>query len=1377
MTEPGEEWECSKENIRPIQQGRKQKVLKVALTSQPKDFIQQQKQAFENELRTYSGSDPLSVWYKYIKWVEQNYPKGGREGHIKQLVTHCLSVLKDHTNYFDDDRFIDISLKLANLSEKPIEVYNNMYSSNIGCKSAKFFIDWAWELEQLGNLKKADNVLMEGLKRRAEPIENLQTYQKDFERRFVNKVKEVSDFNQLDLENERSAFSVLKPQKKNLAPVMRTGAAVDENKPSLILGRQQPQPRNSASSAKVPFKIYNSENVNPLPVQTMSVFKSTLNSEKSKENERRPSKWNTAKIKSHGVKTPSESNPDFKFHCDENDEQLRTPRSVPKTSNILSTRRRTPSPPIALFEPPDPLKKPMYPKNEVYGGAEEYSLEEIRAAKWLDKQRRAEQERLLIENQRKIEEQTKREEELKRKVEFLAKKVELLENQFTCSAAVSGQIPDASAIGGEIQKCMSSNENHLSLKTIQNHEVSMYPVQDSLQNSSCGQNTSRSSFLKNNLQISNNRIAESFINKDTDNTNCYNTEKIVRDLYNGTLSHTVVEDENKHLSQVNQLHSTKNECNAGLPFAFYFDSTEKIPESNEINSSNDVQQVDNSQNNLKGPTHNLPFAFYHDLTEKLPAKEVISLHSYTDGQNCSENSQANINVENVPPSKLPFTLFCDPTETLPISNKVISDENINKQHYSQNDEPNMDMKNTSHNKLPFTLFCDPTETINSNKVISNEDANGSNQFQVSQTYMKLKETSHDKLSFALYCDKTETMSTSKNTVPVENFEAEENALPDENSEENIENIPPGEYVQERNDRELAGILQPSKNVFFIPLEEQELDDDSEAEEDCYYQCEKPHVDETLIPPSNTEQFSAARFLASTPYVPKTNKSSYSEELDDKCPSKKNVSHDSCLSENLPSVRKDFMHEENAVSKTQPKSATEPELNTQLKSICYSRLPNVLSVIMETSTENYSKSSSSNSSASLTKSNNLDQYSSQHFSLARSHSKFEVQEPGNLSSVSEVTEKVNSFNTSSSSTNALNKKSDEAEMKLFTVDFDPFDQKIIQSLLNSVDMSDYRNVYCIDKSLRAIVKIGGKLVVGDSTYFIDSQIAEGAYAKVFKCFLIDSFIKKIIALKVCKKANEWEFYICNEIQRRLSKSQFLPDIRDSVMNVISAAKYADGMVLLSDFSDLGTLLDVVNFYKKQNSAIPEVIVMYFTLEILHIVSQLHKCNIIHGDIKPDNFLMKINDDVEDALDKMSQTKCLRLIDFGRAIDLNLFDKGICFTAAFTTNHFKCNEMKDNKPWVFQLDWYGVLSCIHTMLFSDYMVVKKIDGVWQIEKKFKRYWCTSLWEPLFNKLLNIPDCYREPDVSFFTNMIESKLKQNIHAFQLQFNRFFVTYSRKL
>jgi len=38
--------------------------------------------ALELSILAYEGQDPLEQWTKYINWLEENYPKGGKEGDL-----------------------------------------------------------------------------------------------------------------------------------------------------------------------------------------------------------------------------------------------------------------------------------------------------------------------------------------------------------------------------------------------------------------------------------------------------------------------------------------------------------------------------------------------------------------------------------------------------------------------------------------------------------------------------------------------------------------------------------------------------------------------------------------------------------------------------------------------------------------------------------------------------------------------------------------------------------------------------------------------------------------------------------------------------------------------------------------------------------------------------------------------------------------------------------------------------------------------------------------------------------------------------------------------------------------------------------------------
>jgi checkpoint serine/threonine-protein kinase len=55
--------------------------------------------------------------------------------------------------------------------------------------------------------------------------------------------------------------------------------------------------------------------------------------------------------------------------------------------------------------------------------------------------------------------------------------------------------------------------------------------------------------------------------------------------------------------------------------------------------------------------------------------------------------------------------------------------------------------------------------------------------------------------------------------------------------------------------------------------------------------------------------------------------------------------------------------------------------------------------------------------------------------------------------------------------------------------------------------------------------------GRDKFTIEKILGEGSYAKVFKA--IDMGAQRAVALKIQKPRWEWEFYICHQLQSRLS----------------------------------------------------------------------------------------------------------------------------------------------------------------------------------------------------------------------------------------------------
>ncbi|KHN24282.1 Checkpoint serine/threonine-protein kinase BUB1 [Glycine soja] len=227
----------------------------------------------------------------------------------------------------------------------------------------------------------------------------------------------------------------------------------------------------------------------------------------------------------------------------------------------------------------------------------------------------------------------------------------------------------------------------------------------------------------------------------------------------------------------------------------------------------------------------------------------------------------------------------------------------------------------------------------------------------------------------------------------------------------------------------------------------------------------------------------------------------------------------------------------------------------------------------------------------------------------------------------------------------------------------------------------------NSSRNKVIEIGGK------KYHIKGCAGQGGFAQVYKAN-VDSDPDNVVALKIQKPAFPWEFYIYRQLDKRILDRE-----RSSYGFAHRIHIYSDCSILICDYLANGTLQDVINSYVVLGKSMEEVLCIYYTIEMLHMVETLHGVGLIHGDFKPDNLLIRYarGDLTEDGF-------------FSRI-----------------------------GPWCDQVDAYGLCAIVHMMLHSSYMeVVKKeqSDGSYMYLPKlpFKRYWNIELWKTFFTKMLN-------------------------------------------
>ncbi|XP_035630355.1 mitotic checkpoint serine/threonine-protein kinase BUB1-like [Oncorhynchus keta] len=319
--------------------------------------------------------------------------------------------------------------------------------------------------------------------------------------------------------------------------------------------------------------------------------------------------------------------------------------------------------------------------------------------------------------------------------------------------------------------------------------------------------------------------------------------------------------------------------------------------------------------------------------------------------------------------------------------------------------------------------------------------------------------------------------------------------------------------------------------------------------------------------------------------------------------------------------------------------------------------------------------------------------------------------------------------------------------------DPWDDELISSLLSKLPMPLTSQPNFITWRCK-VPSIAPKMTIkmGEGSLRVDCVLGQGAFATVYQATDLTTSEKMI--LKVQKPANPWEFYINTQLNARLQ-----PSVRHLFTNIHSAHFFQNGSVLLGELHNCGTLLNAVNLYKNlTDKVMPQPLVIYFTVCMLHMVEQLHSIHIVHADIKPDNLLLGDRFLENKSFDPDNLYHGLALIDLGQSIDMTLFPEGTSFTAKCMTSGFQCTEMRSGRPWNYQTDYFGIAGTVYCMIFGTYMQVTQEGGVWKTNAVFRRNPHSDLWTEFFHTLLNVPDCNSLPCLQSLRSRLSTVLQQN-------------------
>ncbi|KAI9789030.1 MAG: hypothetical protein M1816_006385 [Peltula sp. TS41687] len=297
------------------------------------------------------------------------------------------------------------------------------------------------------------------------------------------------------------------------------------------------------------------------------------------------------------------------------------------------------------------------------------------------------------------------------------------------------------------------------------------------------------------------------------------------------------------------------------------------------------------------------------------------------------------------------------------------------------------------------------------------------------------------------------------------------------------------------------------------------------------------------------------------------------------------------------------------------------------------------------------------------------------------------------------------------------------------------------------------------------------------YTIKRELGQGAFAPVYlveiSCTVASNAEdqegrRKLEAIKMEETPSAWEFYIMRQARQRLRHDRAV----ESIISVHELHLFHDEVYLIEEYRDQGTLLDLVNSASSPSfsssaannttiasiAALDESLTIFFTIELFRTIEALHAHGILHGDLKPDNCLLRLSGlpshthhwstEYQPDGSQAWSHKGISLIDFGRGIDLHRFPPGTAFKANWPASLTDCPELREGRPWTFQIDYHGLAGIVHTMLFGKYMNTTTTTPNnsssssdtkhYRPAEKFKRYWQVELWTAVFDLLLN-PSTY--------------------------------------
>ncbi|XP_063995335.1 uncharacterized protein LOC135172851 [Diachasmimorpha longicaudata] len=1418
-----------KENIQPLRHGRNATQLGTALRAQEdaeaQQLLLQEKQKYEDAIKNYEGDDPLEMWYEYILWVEQSYPKSGHESHIGKLLQQCLAAFEKETKYHQDRRYIRLWINYISMQKNPLELYQLLYNNGIGTMVADMYRAWAFELEQVNDNKRADEVYDLGIRAGAEPRDELNHAHANFQFAVARKtLGRMEERNEISLLEQRQAFSSLRAIKSGRrATHVRTGQRVRDYQPGVV--PQGSQVQIGKGNAKI--QIYEDEPA-PLEHRGASILDHVpIEEAVHKENTIKAGPWSNAARK-HPLIPPT-AKTSFKIHEDRADgnfdmEKLHLyPNHVTFFDGSNYPEHKT----VPVFVPEQPsaiVTKTFYPKDLVYANNMDRSMEEIRAERYF-KQRRM-HEKMYYENSeglmngRNMQPPNDMErrnfgneemERLKFEVEQKREKERLEAEQREMERRQAEQMEMERQRLEEMERQRLAEMERLRREEIerQRREEMERQRREEMERQRRDEiERQRREEMERQRQEEMERQRREEIERQRIEAERIEAERIESQRMEAELSGQ------RKLPQ-NYLHHTS--ANSSLDPSMEHLLGQSITV-NTKEAMSVVQDLWHSPNDTGSPI--VPTPIQHRMADSR-AKFSFDIHmdsSMTQNVAMSSSKHHNSYIPPYHDQENQFAAGFSQNHHQSFRNHGIPDPYQYQTHQVQMQSPGISpMHMMQSPQIHHSVQHHYSQQIQSPQIPHHQSPHMHNlqsphqhhqphHHQPVQNHHHQPHPPHHASPHQPHQQhhQSQVMHHMYNNMHQGNVRytmQQQHQQQPQQQQQHEQQYPIMQSPQQPQDH-----IDPRKRMQFQPFV------DIQGEGKSYRMPELPYI---KSPGMNRRDL---KYLDSTDNKENASAAGYSSGLEDKQDNlfideslgiaPLNEVDDTCFTDGFsgpltsstpmtnqfrPSTCRNKDTPQYQVPQVHLNPPVIPEIQTQ------SDPDEKLSVIMESTREYISSSSGSSvrtggfgfatredlgviqeqstqdidsTETLLGNHNSCDQSLRAKIQVVDAQSPRTVQrnvdhitseinhcdlrKPLNLDG--EVKNEKKNEGKMECSFNEPMEEVEEEEFVLPTGDINPFDKTLISGLLRKAKFPRVHHSNGYHRMNMNLNKMQPSSVVnlGTDTYELEKTLGKGTYGTVMKALCIQT--GQAVALKTQRPAWVWEYYIAREIKSRITN----PHMLRGFMDISKAYVTNNASVLVSEYSKYGTLLSVTNQVKvATGKPLTEALSITFTLEMLQIVEYLHKCQIIHGDIKPDNFLL-MHLPTEDV------RPTIQLIDFGCSIDMSLFPEGTKFTQMIKTEDFTCIEMQTGRPWTYQTDLYCLAASAHCLLLGNYMKVIHTGEKWFITAKMPRYVKRAAWETFFTELLNIESCDKMPDLSALRSMMEEALA-NTPNHDSQFRNF--------